>query len=119
MPLIFAYLEAIQCDPETWEQMRLYMDLIRRRASGQLVTAARWMREKVASHPLYKRDSVVPAEVAYDLVAACAAVAEGRLREPTLLGKNWIPPLRCASTENSLNSHHDTHAVCHTTFQDG
>jgi len=94
IPLIFAYLEAIQCDPETWEQMRIYMELIRRRASGQLATAAKWMRQKVATHQAYKNDSIVPQEVAFDLVTACAAVAEGRRREPTLLGKQWIPPLR-------------------------
>jgi len=94
IPLTFAYLEAIQCDPETWEQMRNYMDFIRRRASGQLATAARWMRHKVATHPAYKNDSVVPEEVAFDVVWACAAVAEGRVREPMLLGSQWIPPLR-------------------------
>ena len=94
IPLIFAYLEAIQCDPETWELMRTYMDFIQRRASGKLATAAKWMRHKVATHPAYKNDSIVPDEVAYDVVQACAAVAEGRQREPMLLGKQWIPPLR-------------------------
>lgn len=87
IPLIFAYLEAIQCDPETLELMRVYMDFIRRRASGQLMTAAQWMRHKVTSHPSYKHDSIVPGDVAFDLVQACVAVAEGRVRERLLLGK--------------------------------
>ncbi|KAL1504363.1 hypothetical protein AB1Y20_010769 [Prymnesium parvum] len=94
IPLIFAYLEAIQCDPETWQQMQTYMDFIRRRASGQLATAAKWMRRKVATHPSYQHDSVVPSDVAYDIVQACTAIAEGRAREPMVLGKQWIPPLR-------------------------
>eukprot|EP00326_Haptolina_ericina_P022607 CAMPEP_0181199418 /NCGR_PEP_ID=MMETSP1096-20121128/17162_1 /TAXON_ID=156174 ORGANISM="Chrysochromulina ericina, Strain CCMP281" /NCGR_SAMPLE_ID=MMETSP1096 /ASSEMBLY_ACC=CAM_ASM_000453 /LENGTH=219 /DNA_ID=CAMNT_0023289591 /DNA_START=91 /DNA_END=751 /DNA_ORIENTATION=+ len=94
IPLIFAYLEAIQCDPETLELMRVYMDFIRRRASGQLMTAAQWMRHKVTSHPSYKHDSIVPGDVAFDLVQACVAVAEGRVRERLLLGKQWIKPLR-------------------------
>jgi len=94
IPLIFAYLEAIECDPETLELMRSYMDLLRRRASGQLATAARWMRARVAAHPSYRGDSRVPDDVAYDLVKACADVAEGRLRASELLGEQPIPPLR-------------------------
>lgn len=87
------------------------------------MTAAQWMRHLVLSHPAYKRDSIVADEVAFDLVKvsliavqrlevsdfeqlsahetalasraqACVAVAEGRRREPALLGKQWIKPLR-------------------------
>ena len=71
IPLILAYLESIDCDRETFEQMRVYLDFIRRRASGELQTAATWMRSIIASHPDYHHDSIVPMEVAHDLLKAC------------------------------------------------
>ena len=93
VPLIFAYLDAIECDPETYELVRMYLDFIQRRASGELLTAAQWMRSLVMSHPEYQGDSLVPPGVAHDLVQACAAVAEGRRQEPSLLGSAHVPPL--------------------------
>ena len=51
LPLTYAYLEAIDCDPETKEAMRVYLDFIRRRATGELQTGAEWMRTFVKAHP--------------------------------------------------------------------
>ena len=56
IPLIDAYLAAIECDPETREVVRGYTDFIRRRASGELLTAAQWMRGIAMSHPEYGHD---------------------------------------------------------------
>jgi glutamate--cysteine ligase catalytic subunit len=94
IPLIQAYLESVGCDAETGETMRLYLDLIKARASGELQTPAQWMRSIVTSHPDYKKDSIVPQSVAAELVRACVDVAEGRRQAPALLGKHRIAPLR-------------------------
>lgn len=94
VPLIFTYLEEIECDPETLELMRSYMELIERRAAGELLTPATWMRDFVSTHPEYQQDSEVSESVAYDLLQACADIGEGRRQEPTLLGRQYIPPLR-------------------------
>jgi glutamate--cysteine ligase catalytic subunit len=94
LPLIFAYLDEIHCDPETMGLVRSYMELIQRRASGELLTPAAWMRSFVTAHPEYRQDSVVPPGVAHDLVQAIADISEGRRQEPRLMGRQHIPPLR-------------------------
>ena len=55
-----------------------YLDFLRKRASGDILTAAQWMREYVAAHPDYKHDSVVSDRVAYDLLERIDAVAQGK-----------------------------------------
>lgn len=52
------------------------MILICKRASGELKTAATWIREFVQKHPAYKQDSVVSQEIAYDLVMEMRAIGE-------------------------------------------
>ena len=77
---------------------------IRRRASGQLATAARWMRARVAAHPSYRGDSRVPDDVAYDLVKVRSTHmprARGRAHGPSRSGQadrptrvrrqHWVP----------------------------
>jgi glutamate--cysteine ligase catalytic subunit len=59
IPLCYAYLEHIGCDAETAERVGQYLELLRQRASGELPTAAAWMRGFVSAHPEYARDSVV------------------------------------------------------------
>ena len=56
VPLIYAYLELIDCDPRTLERVSQYLELIRKRALGELMTPATWMREFVMAHPEYKKD---------------------------------------------------------------
>jgi len=94
VPMIYAYLDQINCEAETLELLRSYMELLLRRASGELLTAATWMREFVTSHPEYSHDSTISESVAHDLVQACADIGEGRRQEPTLLGKQFITQLR-------------------------
>lgn len=64
IPLINAYLDAINCDTKTRETLTMYLDFIEKRALGELVTPATWMRNYVRSHPAYKGDSVVSDEIA-------------------------------------------------------
>lgn len=57
-------------DVETRCELARYLDLIRKRASGQLWTGAKWIREFVRGHAEYKGDSVVGEGICYDLIRA-------------------------------------------------
>jgi glutamate--cysteine ligase catalytic subunit len=93
IPLIFAYLDHINCDKVTLERLTMYLDFIERRARGELITPATWMRTYVRNHPAYKHDSVVSDEIAYDLTLACTQIGLGRLHVPELLGDMKIKPV--------------------------
>lgn len=93
IPLIFAYLDYIKCDSVTRERLTTYLEFIERRASGELVTPATWMRTYVRNHPAYKGDSVVSDEIAYDLMLTCRDIGEGKLHIPELLGNVKINPI--------------------------
>jgi glutamate--cysteine ligase catalytic subunit len=64
IPLVYAYLDYINCDSITRQRLSTYLDFIERRAVGELVTPATWMRNYVRTHPAYKGDSVVSDEIA-------------------------------------------------------
>ncbi|KAK0616072.1 glutamate-cysteine ligase-domain-containing protein [Bombardia bombarda] len=76
IPLVESYLDSVNIDVTTRCQLATYLDLIRRRASGELWTAAKWIRHFVATHPKYERDSVVSEEVTKDLVGAIIKIGE-------------------------------------------
>jgi glutamate--cysteine ligase catalytic subunit len=59
IPLVRAYLDHINCDRVTMERISQYLDFIERRATGELVTPATWMRNFVRNHPDYKGDSKI------------------------------------------------------------
>lgn len=84
IPIVESYLDSINVDVQTRCELATYLDLIRKRASGELVTTARWIRDFVAAHPDYKKDSVVDEKINKDLIAAVIAVGE---RESA--GKNF------------------------------
>lgn len=65
IPLIYAYLDHIQCDSVTMERMTKYLDFIEKRATGQLLTPATWIRKFIRNHEDYKFDSVVTDSIAY------------------------------------------------------
>lgn len=67
VPLVESYLDSINIDVETRCQLASYLDLIQARASGRAWTGARWIRDYLAKHPGYKKDSVVGMDVVYDL----------------------------------------------------
>ena len=93
IPLIFAYLDYIHCDKATLARLTTYLEFIEKRASGELVTPATWMRNFVQSHPDYKKDSVVSDEIAYDLMIACKEIGEGKRHVPEMLGNVHIDPI--------------------------
>ncbi|AEO62432.1 uncharacterized protein THITE_2125101 [Thermothielavioides terrestris NRRL 8126] len=76
IPLVESYLDSVNVDVATRCRLAAYLDLIRRRASGELWTAARWIRHFVARHPAYRRDSAVGEAVARDLVAAVVQIGQ-------------------------------------------
>lgn len=51
-----------------------YVEHLRKRAAGEVMTTAAWLRQFVTTHPGYKKDSVVTDEIAYDLVVACQEI---------------------------------------------
>jgi len=86
IPLVYAYLDHIQCDSVTMERMTKYLDFIEKRATGQVMTPATWIRKFVREHEDYKFDSVVTDSIAYDLLIACKEIGEGKRKAPELLG---------------------------------
>ena len=68
IPLVESYLNSVNVDVETRCDLARYLDLIRKRASGQLKTGARWIREFVRGHAEYRGDSVVGEGICYDLI---------------------------------------------------
>lgn len=60
--------------PEERCKIDSYLDLVRRRANGSLITTATWIRNFVRDHPTYKHDSVVSQEINYDLMCAVDAM---------------------------------------------
>jgi hypothetical protein len=70
------------------------LELAEKRATGELPTAAKWLRNLVQAHPAYRHDSVVSAEVAYHLVERATAVGDGRYSAADLIGAdNPVKPI--------------------------
>eukprot|EP00040_Diaphanoeca_grandis_P019184 m.101126 g.101126 ORF g.101126 m.101126 type:complete len:733 (-) comp27304_c0_seq3:222-2420(-) len=84
--LIMAYVDSVGCDSETMEKISNYLELIRKRATGELMTPATWMRQFVTKHADYKNDSIVSQKIAYDLMVACNQIGLGRMPCPDVLG---------------------------------
>ncbi|KAK3501345.1 glutamate-cysteine ligase-domain-containing protein [Neurospora crassa] len=80
IPLVESYLDSVNMDVATRCGLARYLDLIRKRASGELWTAAKWIREFIAKHPGYKKDSVVSEEITKDLVGAVIEIGEREKR---------------------------------------
>lgn len=93
VPLVYAYLDHIQCDGVSFARIDQYLSFILARASGDLLTPASWMRNFVHSHPEYKKDSVVTQGIAYDLMCACDEIGRGVRRCEELHGDVVIEPI--------------------------
>ncbi|KJZ78733.1 Glutamate--cysteine ligase [Hirsutella minnesotensis 3608] len=76
IPIVESYLDSVNVDVETRCQLATYLNLISKRASGELDTTARWIRNFVDAHPHYRQDSVVNEAIVHDLVGAVIAVGE-------------------------------------------
>jgi glutamate--cysteine ligase catalytic subunit len=65
LPLVDSYLDSLNVDVQTRCEIETY-----------LCTNARWIRDFVAGHPAYQRNSVVGDEIQKDLVAAVVNIGE-------------------------------------------
>lgn len=88
IPLVESYLNSVNVDVETRCELARYLDLIQKRASGQLWTGAKWIRHFVRDHPDYKGDSVVSEGMCYDLVKAVEEI--GRMEGKSGFGKEMF-----------------------------
>lgn len=86
VPLIFAYLDLIECDSASRLVIARYLRLICQRASGKVMTGAAWQREFIKNHPAYKQDSVVSPEIVRDMLEQVRKLAEGDIVDPRLQG---------------------------------
>jgi glutamate--cysteine ligase catalytic subunit len=85
VPLIFIFLDSITIDLHTRFRILQYLSLISKRAKGELLTTAAYLRKFVTEHPDYKHDSVVSERINYDLVKMAVSVGEGEII-PELVG---------------------------------
>ncbi|KAI9203672.1 glutamate-cysteine ligase-domain-containing protein [Polychytrium aggregatum] len=76
VPLIESYLSSVNLDYATHSQLSSYLTLISRKASGELMTAAGYIRKFVHEHPGYKHDSVVSDQIIWDLVQKLETMTE-------------------------------------------
>ncbi|KAM9315998.1 glutamate--cysteine ligase catalytic subunit isoform 2-T2 [Gastrophryne carolinensis] len=86
LPILNSYLENMEVDVDTRCTILNYLKLIKKRASGELMTVARWMREFVSNHPDYKHDSVITDKINYDLIVKCNQIANEQAGCPELFG---------------------------------
>jgi len=89
-------------DSRTESIVETYLNFISKRASGELVGPATWIRKFINDHPKYQHDSVVNPEVNNDLLNAIQQICTGvrkvtiyfflfspafsTVQEPSLLG---------------------------------
>ncbi|XP_076456980.1 glutamate--cysteine ligase catalytic subunit-like [Babylonia areolata] len=118
LPQINTYLNNIECDVETRCTVQQYLHLISKRASGELKTTARWIRDLVAAHPEYKQDSMISEGITYDLLMKFAKVSREEVEEPELvfghqtLTKDTIP--NAVRTAEQLLDKKNPHPTCTT-----
>lgn len=86
IPLIHSYLGSMDVDADTHCTIQQYLRLIQKRASGELLTTASWIRNEIVTHPEYKEDSVVSEKINFDLLKKAKDIQDGLLACPELLG---------------------------------
>jgi len=87
IPLIESYLDEMNVDIVTRCHLLRYLDFIRLRANGTLMTAATWIRKFVREHPEYKHDSVISQGINYDLIRTIEKLVKGEVKIPELMGR--------------------------------
>merc|ERR1711971_178302 len=76
IPMIDNYVSSMEVDADTRCTISKYLQQISKRASGEIPTTAKWMRNFVLEHPDYKKDSVVTETINYDLLKECVKIQE-------------------------------------------
>lgn len=101
LSLIHAYLDALEIDIETRKEMNMYLDLVRQRASGELMTTATWIRKYVRSHPAYGFDSRVTQEINFDMVKKLDRIERGEEEAPGFLPAGYAERRRALERKES------------------
>lgn len=86
IPLIRMFISSMDVDVDTQCTIQQYLNLIQKRASGELLTTASWMRKFITTHPEYKQDSVVSERINYDLLLLMSKIQDGSVGCPELFG---------------------------------
>ncbi|KAJ5761975.1 Glutamate-cysteine ligase catalytic subunit [Penicillium nucicola] len=68
IPLVRYYLEYSEMPLAEQERIAPYLDVVGKRASGEMPTPASWMREFVSRHEDYRQDGYVDEKVCYDMM---------------------------------------------------
>ena len=88
--LIQRYLDTCDYDSTTRSKLDEYLNFIKERANGNIMTTATWLRSFVQEHPEYDSDSSVGMGVVYDLVKLVKELSETSFHhglKEKLLGK--------------------------------
>lgn len=77
VPLVRKYLHSMNVDLETLCQLDRYLQLVSKRASGELCTTATWIRNFIRAHEGYSMDSRITPTINYDLIQAVNKITHG------------------------------------------
>ncbi|KIW29722.1 uncharacterized protein PV07_05512 [Cladophialophora immunda] len=81
LPLVQSYILEVFGDvpEEARQRIDKYLDVIRKRATGEMLTPASWMRQFVQRHQDYSKDSFISERVCYDLMKVVQALGQGSI----------------------------------------
>lgn len=77
LPLVQDYLRNIEVETDTMCTLSRYWLYLQKKANGQRITNARFIRNFVTQHPSYKKDSLVTEEITYDLLSTLNRIENG------------------------------------------
>lgn len=68
LPIVREYVDIAfpEIDTVSSKKLEMYFNLISGRASGSILTTAKFMREMIVNHRDYRKDSIVPESAAYE-----------------------------------------------------
>lgn len=81
VPLVKKYIAKLDVDEDSHCSIAHYLDFISHRASGKILTNAKWIRNFINGHPAYKRDSVVSELINYDMLMKVRELTERSHRD--------------------------------------
>ena len=78
-----------------------YINLLKKKAAGEIPTTARWLRNYINNHENYEKNGRISPTIADDLLKRCDDIGMGIIQEKSLLGDVFIENLssECCSDE--------------------
>ncbi|XP_065919310.1 glutamate--cysteine ligase catalytic subunit-like [Dysidea avara] len=77
IPMVQKYVNSLDVDADTHYSIQQYLKLIQKKAAGELLTTAKWIRNFITQHCDYKEDSIITEKITYDLMVACDKISRG------------------------------------------